>query len=268
MIIPFADMDHPYIDLLESQGKRNNIEVPFKNTYREQPLVSRSMFKEQDTWYVSVDVVEESSNATHVVPIMGKGGLKHFEFWYPNNKIAREFQVVPRRQDTDHPMLGTGLVLFRSDTNGGFELLLARRSKGPLSYVNRLSPFGGKVEHGERPWTACVREMREEIGLDLSRHTLNTSLISLPAINEVETDNGDKYHAVSMAFAMIISREFQFQNLEPHAHPDAGWYNTRHLSPRDLTPLTNKLLDSLDIKRSSRNGQPSLVLSNSAGNFI
>ncbi|MFF5298519.1 (deoxy)nucleoside triphosphate pyrophosphohydrolase [Streptomyces sp. NPDC013161] len=57
-----------------------------------------------------------------------------------------------------------GAALFDGGSDGG-RLLAARRS-APPELAGRWELPGGKVEPGERPETALVRELREELGVD------------------------------------------------------------------------------------------------------
>lgn len=67
-----------------------------------------------------------------------------------------------------------GAALFDDDLDGDFGddgdgrggLLLAARRSAPPELAGRWELPGGKVEPGERPEAALVRELREELGVD------------------------------------------------------------------------------------------------------
>jgi 8-oxo-dGTP diphosphatase len=61
-------------------------------------------------------------------------------------------------------VVGAALFEDGSDSHGG-RLLAARRS-APPELAGRWELPGGKVEPGERPDAALVRELREELGVD------------------------------------------------------------------------------------------------------
>jgi 8-oxo-dGTP diphosphatase len=58
-----------------------------------------------------------------------------------------------------------GLILENSE---GKVLLQLRDDKKTIPYPNSLGTFGGQVEEGESPEEAIEREVREEIGYELS----------------------------------------------------------------------------------------------------
>ncbi|WP_406455114.1 (deoxy)nucleoside triphosphate pyrophosphohydrolase [Streptomyces sp. NBC_01622] len=60
-----------------------------------------------------------------------------------------------------------GAALFDGDFGvGGAGRLLAARRSAPPELAGRWELPGGKVEPGERPDAALVRELREELGVD------------------------------------------------------------------------------------------------------
>jgi 8-oxo-dGTP diphosphatase len=59
-----------------------------------------------------------------------------------------------------------GAALFDGDDRGDGGRLLAARRSAPPELAGRWELPGGKVESGERPDAALVRELREELGVD------------------------------------------------------------------------------------------------------
>lgn len=67
-------------------------------------------------------------------------------------------------QDTKHKPQ-CGLIL----ENGNGEILLQLRDNNPqISYPDCWGTFGGQIENGESPAQAIIREIKEELGYDLS----------------------------------------------------------------------------------------------------
>lgn len=75
----------------------------------------------------------------------------------PNEGSVREY---PSR-----PIPGVGAVVLR-ERDGGSEVLLVRRAREPLAGTWSLP--GGAIELGETAAEACVREVREETGLEIA----------------------------------------------------------------------------------------------------
>jgi len=59
-----------------------------------------------------------------------------------------------------------GAALFDDGDDGHGRRLLAARRSAPPELAGRWELPGGKVEPGERPDAALVRELREELGVD------------------------------------------------------------------------------------------------------
>jgi 8-oxo-dGTP diphosphatase len=61
-------------------------------------------------------------------------------------------------------------ILFMNDQNQ--VLLFLRDDKPGLPYRNRWDVLGGHVDPGEKPEETIIREMKEEIGIDLKNFQL------------------------------------------------------------------------------------------------
>lgn len=74
-------------------------------------------------------------------------------------------QFLPPRDA--HPRRGSVLMLFGEDTDGagGPDLLLTERAHDMRSHPGQVSFPGGKIDPGETPVQAAVREAQEEIGV-------------------------------------------------------------------------------------------------------
>lgn len=55
----------------------------------------------------------------------------------------------------------------------GRKVLLGRRADGDHYAAGQWALFGGKVDDGETPMQAVIREMKEETGLDFIPHALH-----------------------------------------------------------------------------------------------
>ncbi|ARP72127.1 (deoxy)nucleoside triphosphate pyrophosphohydrolase [Streptomyces pluripotens] len=73
--------------------------------------------------------------------------------------------MVPRTSRTDETDKPERIVVVGAAVLDDGRLLAARRS-APVELAGRWELPGGKVEPGERPKDALVRELREELGVD------------------------------------------------------------------------------------------------------
>ena len=62
---------------------------------------------------------------------------------------------------------GTSIIFVKSDNNEPKVLLFLRDDKDTIPYPNCWDILGGHVEIGETPEECIVREMQEEIGVDI-----------------------------------------------------------------------------------------------------
>jgi ADP-ribose pyrophosphatase YjhB (NUDIX family) len=79
--------------------------------------------------------------------------------------MARDRETTEPREYPARPIPGVGAVVLR-EQDGRSEVLLVRRARAPL--VGAWSLPGGAIELGETAAEACVREVREETGLEVA----------------------------------------------------------------------------------------------------
>jgi 8-oxo-dGTP pyrophosphatase MutT (NUDIX family) len=79
----------------------------------------------------------------------------------PNPATPEELAVIPGAE-------GLGLDGTVAGTAGGPAFLLTRRSSGMRSHRGQWALPGGRVDEGERPVDAALRELHEELALELS----------------------------------------------------------------------------------------------------
>lgn len=82
----------------------------------------------------------------------------------------------------------------------------------------RIEPPGGKVEAGESLQEATVREIREELGIEVTVGSL---------LRVAETDSPEGKFAVHMYLCRIVSGDPE--NQEPDKSSGFGWYSPAEL---------------------------------------
>ena len=83
-------------------------------------------------------------------------------------------------------------------------------------------PPGGHIEPGETPSETVIREMKEELGVDITRDIIHPLTVSIKPIGNPERGcmaHYDVWHLVN-----IKVREFDYLKSEYH---DAGWFTIK-----------------------------------------
>ena len=109
-------------------------------------------------------------------------------------------------------------------------VLSVRKGSSP-----RFQMPGGKLEAHESPLEAALREVREEVGLDLKNAAIRPlGDFSAPASNE------PGFTVVSHVF--IAEGVFSPQQLRPHAEiAEVDWFDPSALTTRPQAPLQAKI---------------------------
>jgi 8-oxo-dGTP diphosphatase len=80
-------------------------------------------------------------------------------------------------------------------------ILLVLKNRGPVNMAGKLNGIGGKIENGESPYQAMVRECKEETGLDIKKWSDFCKLL---------VNNGNKVYF----FYTITDRIYDYKQLE------------------------------------------------------
>lgn len=129
------------------------------------------------------------------------------------------------------PEVGCGAYITNSDG----AVLLIERLREPEAGAWGLP--GGKVDFGERAELAVIREISEELGVEIR-------LTGLAGMTET-IDGGDGRHWVAPVYhAQIVSGEPRL--LEPEKHGGWGWFMPQDM-PAKLTTPTLQILAVLGL---------------------
>ena len=86
----------------------------------------------------------------------------------------------------DYPVQFTSCLIV----NESGEIFIQKRPDDWWTYPGFLSLFGGKCESGETPWQTIIRELKEEVNLDIDK----TRLHYLGSITEPVSKHKDLVH--------------------------------------------------------------------------
>jgi ADP-ribose pyrophosphatase YjhB (NUDIX family) len=100
-------------------------------------------------------------------------------------------------------------------------MLLLKRGLEP--YRGKWAPPGGFVEGGESLEAAAIREIQEEVGIELERaQLLPHAVVSVPKINQV-------YHIFIARLAEIVPA-----SAVPPESLEVGWFSERDLASLEI----------------------------------
>ena len=128
------------------------------------------------------------------------------------------------------------------------EIVLVKKNGGP--YDGKLDLPGGTIEFGETPQEALIRELEEEIGINLKEYELITADSVL--FDWTYNDKLLKCHHIGI-FYKIINYENAIQNnIEIDDKNDDSFggqfYNINNLKKEELSEIAIMILEKLNYK--------------------
>lgn len=135
--------------------------------------------------------------------------------------------------------VGVGAMIF----NDKGELLMLKRGREAKNEQGRWEIPGGGVDFGETREQAIVREIKEEVGVDI---VVEHQLL---AIDHLIPDEGQ--HWVATPFIARIKKGQTPKILEPHKHEAMGWFQLDKL-PEPLAITTQHNLESYEYHLKNR----------------
>ena len=128
----------------------------------------------------------------------------------------------------DNTQFGASVILYKED-----QVLLQLRTFDAKSYPGFWSTFGGHIEEGEQSEAAAVREIEEELGLQLEL----SQLVRLGSASVLRGDTPVKIHFFAAAL------EVELSDLILSEGAGFGFFPAREIQSLRLTPATKLALD-------------------------
>ncbi len=132
----------------------------------------------------------------------------------------------------DHIGVGCGCLIL----NEMNEVLLVRRSMTCKTDRGIWSRPGGGVEFGETFEQAVVREMKEEVGVDVKLTGFTDYT------NDIKAEDGIRKHWVTLGFLGRI-KSGKPRVMEPDKHDEVRWFPLDRL-PENLTVYTKRAVEA------------------------
>ena len=139
-----------------------------------------------------------------------------------------EQSEIDARLGMPRTRLGCGAAIL-----DGQRLVLVKRKRDPEAGCWGLP--GGKVESGERIEVAVSREIKEELGIEISLERL------ICITDNVDVATADRWIAPVLAATLLSGR---LEVCEPDALSDVRWFELSDL-PSPLTAATRQTLHAL-----------------------
>jgi 8-oxo-dGTP diphosphatase len=115
------------------------------------------------------------------------------------------------------------------------QYLVLRRSPAKKYAPNVIHPFGGKVDPGENPFEAAVREVKEETGVNVKNMRLEA------VIQEIEPHLGEPYNWLIFHF----SADYNDGELISTEEGEMVWLNADEIKAAELFPSVRLLIDHI-----------------------
>jgi len=111
--------------------------------------------------------------------------------------------------------IGIAVSFFCHDGSGNF--VLSKRSERCRDEHHRWECGGGKLEYGEDPREAVLREVQEEYGVE------GTIERELPPVSLIREHGGRNTHWIALPFLVRIPRDGVLIG-DPEAMAELGWF--------------------------------------------
>lgn len=153
----------------------------------------------------------------------------------PKDTLKEMFANTPKHiVAMPYPGVAIGVVVLHGES----EWLLLGKRKGELG-TGQYSLPGGKVDFGETPLQAAVREVKEETNLDLDMEKVCfTTLVT----NDYFPEEGKQF--LCMYYIAVCKNPTELKVMEPDKVESWDWHNPETL-PEPMWSHTGRLIASL-----------------------
>jgi 8-oxo-dGTP diphosphatase len=122
-------------------------------------------------------------------------------------------------------------VFIRKD---GKYLLMKRSAKKKIA-PNKIHPFGGKIDQNENPYLGAVREIREEVGINIKNLKLEAVILELTDKKETQV-NWIIFH---------FSADYESGEIIPTEEGEAVYLTSEEIKSSDLFPSVKSIIDNI-----------------------
>jgi len=128
------------------------------------------------------------------------------------------------------------------------KILLIKKNGGP--YDGKLDLPGGTIEYKERPEETLIRELKEEVGIDVT----DFELLNVDSVNVTWNYNDEEelVHHIAIFYKILnyekeILNEVKITEINDDSM-GAEFYNIKELNINDISNITSLILDKLGYK--------------------
>ena len=143
----------------------------------------------------------------------------------------------------EHKHLGAYALIIKNN-----QILLIKKVTGP--YDGKLDLPGGTIEYKERPEESLIREMKEEVGIDVT----NFELLDIDSVNVIWHHNNENelVHHIAVFYKIISYDKNILNDVEITDINDdsmgAEFYDIESLKINDVSNITSLILNKLGYK--------------------
>lgn len=113
--------------------------------------------------------------------------------------------------------------------------LLMKRSKDKKYAPGKIHPFGGKIDQDENPYQGAIREIKEEVGIDI--HNLKLEAVILELTDEKELPVN--------WLVFYFSADYKSGNIKETEEGKAVYLTSDEIKSSNLFPSVKSIIDNI-----------------------